>query len=164
MIYWAKILNLRCISWTSSPRLIFELLRSVMPVLAHSGFRLQTRFQPQKRALTVLLLLPQILLFFFLFSSLPLPPSLPPPPLLSFLPSFLPPFLPFFLPPFLPSIFLSFLLSYFPSRSSQARNSVWAAAVTYATAVAMADPLTHCARLGIKPTPLQWLGLLQADS
>ena len=41
--------------------------------------------------------------------------------------------------------------------SSQARDWIWA------TAVAMPDPLTHCTRLGIKSTPLQWPEPLQLD-
>ena len=35
--------------------------------------------------------------------------------------------------------------------SSQARDQIRAAVATCVTAVAMPDPLTHCARLGIKP-------------
>ena len=42
--------------------------------------------------------------------------------------------------------------------NSQARNWIWA------VAAAMPDPSTHCARLGIKPTPLQWPGPQQWDS
>ena len=54
-----------------------------------------------------------------------------------------------------PSIFFFFfffnmaaLLAY---GSSQARDGIQAAAVTYTTAAAMSDTLTHCARPGIKP-------------
>ena len=36
--------------------------------------------------------------------------------------------------------------------------------MTYAIAVAMPEPLTHYAGLGIKPTPLQWPEPLQSDS
>ena len=32
---------------------------------------------------------------------------------------------------------------------------IWATAATYTTAVAMLDPLIHCAESEIKPTPLQ---------
>ena len=39
--------------------------------------------------------------------------------------------------------------------SSRARDRIQAAAATYATAKATLNPLTHCARLGIKPAPLQ---------
>jgi len=39
--------------------------------------------------------------------------------------------------------------------SIQATATTYASAMTYATAVAMLDTLTHCAGLGIKPTPLQ---------
>ena len=39
--------------------------------------------------------------------------------------------------------------------SSLAMDGIWAAAVTYAVDVAVPDPLTHCARLGIEPSPLQ---------
>lgn len=35
------------------------------------------------------------------------------------------------------------------------RVCVQAVAVTYAAAVAVPDPLIHCSRLGIKPSPLQ---------
>ena len=38
--------------------------------------------------------------------------------------------------------------------SSQARDQIQAAVVTYAAAVAMLDLLTHCAGLGIKPAVL----------
>ena len=38
---------------------------------------------------------------------------------------------------------------------SQARDEIWAVALNYAVAVAMPDPLTHCARLWIKPEPSQ---------
>ena len=44
-----------------------------------------------------------------------------------------------------------------------ARDWVWAAVAAGATAVAMLDPLTNCARLGIKHTLLQWPELLQSD-
>ena len=36
--------------------------------------------------------------------------------------------------------------------------------MTCAIAVAMPEPLTHYAGLGIKPTPLQWPEPLQSDS
>ena len=39
--------------------------------------------------------------------------------------------------------------------SSQARDWIWAAAVSYTAAVAMPDTLTHCAKLGTAHTPLQ---------
>lgn len=39
--------------------------------------------------------------------------------------------------------------------SSQARDSIPAVAATYATTVAMPDPLIHCIKLGIKFTTLQ---------
>ena len=39
--------------------------------------------------------------------------------------------------------------------SSQTRDCIHATAGTYATAVAMPDPLTHCAWPGIEPVPLQ---------
>ena len=39
--------------------------------------------------------------------------------------------------------------------SSQARDWIWATTAIYATASTMLDPLTHWARLGIKPLPLQ---------
>ena len=48
--------------------------------------------------------------------------------------------------------------------SSKARDWIRAAAATYATAVAMLDPLTHWASPGIEPTPLQWHELLQPNS
>ena len=35
--------------------------------------------------------------------------------------------------------------------SSQARDQIQAAVVTYAAALATLDPLTHCAGLGIEP-------------
>jgi len=35
--------------------------------------------------------------------------------------------------------------------SSRARDQTWATVVICSTAAAMPDPLTHCARLGIKP-------------
>ena len=35
--------------------------------------------------------------------------------------------------------------------SSQARGQIWIIFVTYATAMAKPDPLTHCAGLGIEP-------------
>ena len=38
------------------------------------------------------------------------------------------------------------------------------AAVSYATATATQDPLTHCTRLGIEPKPLQQLEPLWLDS
>ena len=38
-------------------------------------------------------------------------------------------------------------------RSSQARNWIQAATGTYTAAAAMPDPLTHCARLRVEPTP-----------
>ena len=48
--------------------------------------------------------------------------------------------------------------------SFQARDQTWAMAMTYAIAAAMPDPLTHCARPGIKPGALQQPKLLQSDS
>jgi len=42
-----------------------------------------------------------------------------------------------------------------------ARDWIWATAVTYTAAVAMLDPLTHFARLGIEPVPQQQPQLLQ---
>ena len=48
--------------------------------------------------------------------------------------------------------------------SSQARDWIWAAAVTYTAAVATPDPLTHCTRLGMEPAPLQQPEPLQSDS
>ena len=36
--------------------------------------------------------------------------------------------------------------------NSQARDQIQHTVVTYATAAAMPDPLTHCARPGIEPT------------
>ena len=45
--------------------------------------------------------------------------------------------------------------------SSWARYEILASALTYATAAAMPDPLTHCAGLGIKPVPLQQPKLLK---
>lgn len=40
-------------------------------------------------------------------------------------------------------------------RSSQARDLLWAAAVTYAAGAATPDPLTHYAGLGIQSVPPQ---------
>ena len=48
--------------------------------------------------------------------------------------------------------------------SSQARNWIQAAAMTYATDAAMLDPLTHCARPGIEPRAPQQPEPLQSDS
>ena len=45
--------------------------------------------------------------------------------------------------------------------NSQARSWIWAAATTHAENVAMPDPLTYCAGLGIEPVPLQRLEPLQ---
>ena len=45
--------------------------------------------------------------------------------------------------------------------SSGAKDLIWATAVTYATATATPDPLTHCARPGIKPAFPQWPQPLQ---
>ena len=39
--------------------------------------------------------------------------------------------------------------------STLAKDWIWATAVTYTGAVAMLDPLTHCAGLGFEPAPLQ---------
>ena len=47
---------------------------------------------------------------------------------------------------------------------SQARDWIWATAVTYAALVAMPDPLIHCIQLGIEPAPPQWPKPLQSDS
>ena len=50
-------------------------------------------------------------------------------------------------------------------RSSWARDWIWAAATTYPTAaVATRDSLTHWAKPGIEPSPLQWPKPLQLDS
>ena len=48
--------------------------------------------------------------------------------------------------------------------SSSTRDWIWAVAVTYATAVATPDSLTHCARPGVQPTHLQQPEPLQLDS
>ena len=48
--------------------------------------------------------------------------------------------------------------------NSWARGWIRATAVTYAAAVAAQDPLTRCARLGIKPATLQQPKPLQSDS
>ena len=45
-----------------------------------------------------------------------------------------------------------------------ARGWIGAVALTCSAAVATPDPLTHCARPGIKPKPLQWPEPLQLDS
>ena len=55
--------------------------------------------------------------------------------------------------------FLNFYLFIFMAApgahgSSWARDRIQAAAATYAKAVAMPDPLTHCPRPGIEPKPL----------
>ena len=47
------------------------------------------------------------------------------------------------------------------SGSFQARDCILATAVTYA--MATLDPLTHCARTGIEPMPLQRPELLKSD-
>ena len=48
--------------------------------------------------------------------------------------------------------------------SSWTRNWIWAAAATYAAAVAMQDPSTHCTQLGIKLMLLQQFKPLLSDS
>ena len=48
--------------------------------------------------------------------------------------------------------------------SSLARDWIQAASVTYATAVAIPVPLTHCTGLRIKPVPLQWPEPLHSGS
>ena len=48
--------------------------------------------------------------------------------------------------------------------SSWARDQIQVAAVTYPTAAAMPDPLTHCGRPRIKPKPPQWPERQQSDS
>lgn len=48
--------------------------------------------------------------------------------------------------------------------SSRARAQIRAAVVWYATGVAVPDPLTHCAGVGIKPTPPLNSEPLQLDS
>ena len=48
--------------------------------------------------------------------------------------------------------------------SSWARNRIQAAPGTYVAAVAILDPLSHCARLGIEPMPFQGPEPLQVDS
>ena len=48
--------------------------------------------------------------------------------------------------------------------SSQARKWIQATAEIFTEAVEMLDPLTHCARLGIKPVPSWWPKPLQSDS
>ena len=48
--------------------------------------------------------------------------------------------------------------------SSWARNWLQEAAMTYATAAATPNPLTHCTGPGIEPAPLQRPELLQSDS
>ena len=70
-----------------------------------------------------------------------------------------------FLPSFRPS-FLFFFKMAAPAayERSQARNRIQATVATCTTAAAMPDALTHCAGLGIKPTPLQPQELLQSDS
>ena len=47
---------------------------------------------------------------------------------------------------------------------SQARDWIWATAVTYTETVATLDPLTHWAGPGIEPIPPQQPKLLQSDS
>ena len=59
---------------------------------------------------------------------------------------------------------LLFIAAHTAYGSSWARDWIRATAVTYITATATLDPLTHCARPGIKPTPLQWPKLLKSDS
>ena len=49
-------------------------------------------------------------------------------------------------------------------RCSQARDWIWEAAVIYASAVAMLDPLTHCTGSRGWTSPLQQPELLQSDS
>ena len=76
-------------------------------------------------------------------------------------------------PSYCPELFLFYLFTYFyccfclfvcfmaePSAygSSQARDWIQAAVV------AMLDPVTHCARPGMEPVPLQWPKLWQLDS
>ena len=48
--------------------------------------------------------------------------------------------------------------------SSWTRDRIWATPASYITAVAMLDPLTYCAGLGIKTAPLQWPKQLRSDS
>lgn len=56
-----------------------------------------------------------------------------------------------------PSLSLFFNVMAVPMEygSSWARDGIQPAAVTYTTGAVTPDPLTHCARLGIKLTPLQ---------
>ena len=71
---------------------------------------------------------------------------------------------------FIISIAIFFALSSFLAAASfingnsQARDWIWATAVTYATEAAMPDPLIHYAGLGIEPSPPQWPEPLQLDS
>ena len=51
------------------------------------------------------------------------------------------------------SSFFFFLILEKAYRNSRARDWIQATAATWATVVAMLDPLTHCIRLGIEPTP-----------
>lgn len=51
-------------------------------------------------------------------------------------------------------VFVLFMVRTTTYRSSWARGRIQAVAVTYAGAATM-DPLTHCARLGVKLEPLQ---------
>ena len=50
------------------------------------------------------------------------------------------------------------------SMAYQARDWIGAAAVTYTTAAATLDPLTHCGGPGIEPMPPQQAKLLQSNS
>ena len=66
--------------------------------------------------------------------------------------------------PFLGDFFFFLIAAPEAYGSSQARDWIQATAATYTPAVAMWDPLTHCAGLGIKPTPSQWPEPWQLDS
>ena len=46
---------------------------------------------------------------------------------------------------------------------ARARDWIWAAAVTYTTAAAVLDPLTHCSELRIELPPVQWPKPLQLE-
>ena len=50
----------------------------------------------------------------------------------------------------------SFMATLMEYGSSQAMDWISAVAVTYTTAAAMPDPLTHCAVPGIETAPPQW--------
>ena len=63
--------------------------------------------------------------------------------------------------PWPPLLFVCFMAAPVAQGSSQTRDWIHTTVANYTTAVATVDPLTHCARPGMEPTPPEWPKPLQ---